>query len=60
GWHNNHHRYMNSARMGFYRGEVDLTYYVLLGLEKLGIVWNLKGVPERVLEEGREADARAR
>lgn len=59
GWHNNHHRYMNSARMGFYPGEIDLTYLTLRGLEKLGIVWNLKGVPERILEEGRQADARA-
>lgn len=56
GWHNNHHRYMNSARMGFYPREIDLTYYCLLALEKLGLVWNLKKVPERVLEEGRRAD----
>lgn len=59
GWHNNHHRYMNSARMGFYPGEIDLTYYVLRGLEKLGLVWNLKPVPERVLDEGRAADRAA-
>jgi len=57
GWHNNHHRYMNSARMGFYPREIDLTYYCLVVLEKLGLVWDLKKVPERVLEEGRRADA---
>ncbi|MBN4049588.1 acyl-CoA desaturase, partial [bacterium AH-315-N03] len=59
GWHNNHHRYMNSARMGFYPGEIDLTYYGLVVLEKLGLIWNLKQVPERILEEGRRNDANA-
>ena len=41
GWHNNHHRYQAAARNGFYWWEVDVTYYVLLGLEKLGLVWDL-------------------
>ncbi len=57
GWHNNHHRYMRSARMGFYPGEVDLTYAILRVLEKLGLVWNLEPVPARVLEEGRRPSA---
>jgi hypothetical protein len=26
-----------------------MTYYILLGLEKLGIVWDLKAPPERML-----------
>jgi len=57
GWHNNHHHYMLSARQGFYWWEVDITYYLLKGLEKVGLVWNLRDVPEEILEEGREADA---
>jgi len=43
GWHNNHHRYMSSARQGFYWWEVDVTYYVLKVFSWLGIVWDLRG-----------------
>jgi len=57
GWHNNHHHYMNAARCGFYPHEIDLTYYVLRVLEKLGLVWGLKKVPARILEHGSRADA---
>jgi len=53
GWHNNHHRYQASARNGFYWWEVDITYYVLRGLEKLGLIWDLRPVPASVLAEGR-------
>jgi len=53
GWHNNHHRYQASARNGFYWWEVDLTYYVLLGLERLGLIWDLRQPPAAVLAEGR-------
>jgi stearoyl-CoA desaturase (Delta-9 desaturase) len=49
GWHNNHHHYPLSARQGFFWYEIDITYYILLGLEKLGIVWDLKAPPERML-----------
>jgi stearoyl-CoA desaturase (Delta-9 desaturase) len=60
GWHNNHHHFPGSARNGFYWWEVDVTYYGLLALERLGIVWDLRDPPLRVLEAGREADRRAR
>ena len=53
GWHNNHHHYATAARQGFYRWEIDITYYGLLALEKLGLIWDLKQVPERILAEGR-------
>ncbi len=52
GWHNNHHRYPTSARQGFYWWEIDLTYYALLALARLGLVWDLKPVPQHVLSEG--------
>jgi stearoyl-CoA desaturase (delta-9 desaturase) len=52
GWHNNHHRYPGAARQGFFRGEIDLTYYVLRTLSKVGLVWDLRPVPLAVLEEG--------
>ncbi len=54
GWHNNHHHYQSSARQGFYWWEVDVSYYILWTMEKLGIVYDLRGVPERVYEETRK------
>jgi stearoyl-CoA desaturase (delta-9 desaturase) len=53
GWHNNHHYYPASARNGFYWWEVDVTYYMIWTFEKLGLVWNVKPVPQRVLDLGR-------
>lgn len=50
-WHNNHHRYMNSARTGFRWWELDLTYMTLRVLEIVGIVWDLHKVPPQVLLE---------
>ena len=49
GWHNNHHHFPSSARQGFFWWEVDLTYYVLRGLEMLGLVWDLQRVPDELL-----------
>ena len=46
GWHNNHHHYPASARQGFYWWEVDLAYYGLRVLSALGLVWDLRPVPE--------------
>ncbi|HJL18139.1 MAG TPA: acyl-CoA desaturase [Sandaracinaceae bacterium LLY-WYZ-13_1] len=57
GWHNNHHHYMNSARQGFYWWEIDITYYSLKLLSWVGLIWNIKEPPARVLEEGRRRDA---
>ncbi len=50
GWHNNHHYYPSSARQGFYWWEIDLTYYLLVGLQKLGLVWDLRPVPQSVVK----------
>ena len=48
GWHNNHHRYPAATRQGFFWWEIDVTYYLLLGMSWLGLVWNLQPVPARV------------
>lgn len=58
GWHNNHHRYPSSVRQGFYWWEVDLTYYGLWLLERIGLIWDLRPVPVHVLESGRSNRAR--
>jgi stearoyl-CoA desaturase (delta-9 desaturase) len=53
GWHNNHHHYAVSARQGFYWWEIDITYYALLLLARLGIVRDLRPVPEHVIHKNR-------
>ena len=50
GWHNNHHYYPNSTRQGFFWWEIDISYYTLRFMSMLGLVWNLKEVPKRVLQ----------
>ncbi|HEX2672865.1 MAG TPA: hypothetical protein VHM25_18400, partial [Polyangiaceae bacterium] len=42
GWHNNHHHDMSSARQGVTWWEVDITYYVIKLLERVGIVWSVR------------------
>ena len=51
GWHNNHHRYQSSARQGFRWWQIDFTYYVLKAFSCVGIVKDLRPVPDRVLAE---------
>jgi stearoyl-CoA desaturase (delta-9 desaturase) len=53
GWHNNHHHYPGSTRQGFYWWEVDITYYLLFVLSKLGLIWDLRPVPEHALTTNR-------
>jgi stearoyl-CoA desaturase (delta-9 desaturase) len=48
GWHNNHHHYMASANQGFFWWEIDVSYYVLRGLQAVGLVWDLRKVPDHV------------
>jgi stearoyl-CoA desaturase (Delta-9 desaturase) len=49
GWHNNHHAYQYAARQGFKWWEIDPTYYLLRGLERVGVVWDLRMPPAAVL-----------
>jgi stearoyl-CoA desaturase (delta-9 desaturase) len=46
GWHNNHHHFPGSARQGFRWWEYDVTYYVLRAMAALGLVWDLRPLPE--------------
>ncbi len=59
GWHNNHHHFPAAARNGFFWWELDITYYVLKMLAAVGIIWDLRPVPEQLLYEDR-IDAVAR
>jgi stearoyl-CoA desaturase (delta-9 desaturase) len=48
GWHNNHHHYAVSARQGFFWWEIDITYYLLKLMARVGIISDLRPVPEAV------------
>ena len=42
GWHNNHHAFPSSARHGLHRWQLDVSWWVIRGLERLGLVWNVR------------------
>lgn len=42
GWHNNHHHAPYVARQGLTPGEIDVTWYVLVALEKARVIWDVK------------------
>jgi len=46
-WHNNHHAYPGSARLGLAPGEWDPGWWVLCALERIGLVWLLR-LPEHL------------
>jgi fatty-acid desaturase len=41
-WHNNHHAFPGSARLGLNKGESDPGWWVLTVLARLGLVWGAK------------------
>ncbi|MEE8556487.1 MAG: acyl-CoA desaturase [Myxococcota bacterium] len=49
GWHNNHHFFCSSARLGFRWWEFDPTYYLIRVLERLGVVWDVRRPPPHVI-----------
>jgi stearoyl-CoA desaturase (delta-9 desaturase) len=52
GWHNNHHAFPVSARHGLRRWQIDVSWWVIRGLEKLRLVSNVK-VPDAAQLERR-------
>lgn len=41
-WHNNHHAFPGSARLGLLPGEWDPGWWVLCGFERLGLAWRIR------------------
>jgi fatty-acid desaturase len=41
-WHNNHHAFPGSARLGLDKGQSDPGWWVLTVLARLGLVWGVK------------------
>ncbi|MBC8027177.1 MAG: fatty acid desaturase [Steroidobacteraceae bacterium] len=46
-WHNNHHAFPGSAKLGINPGEWDPGWWVLSGLSRVGLVWNPR-LPEHL------------
>lgn len=40
-WHNNHHAFPGSAKLGLEKGQLDPGWWVLIGLRKIGLVTDL-------------------
>ena len=53
GWHNNHHHYPASARQGFFWWEIDISYYMILGMRFLRLVHDVRMLPPRVIDAAR-------
>jgi len=48
-WHNNHHAFPESARMGIEPNQPDPGYWILSKLENIGLVWNIT-LPREISE----------
>lgn len=53
GLQNNHHAFPGSYRHGVKWWEPDLSGWILTGLGKLGVVWNLRHPDEKTIEKAR-------
>jgi stearoyl-CoA desaturase (delta-9 desaturase) len=45
-WHHNHHAFPRSAVHGLNRFELDPSAWVIRGMERLGLVWNVVRIPQ--------------
>ncbi|MCL7026688.1 hypothetical protein MKW94_009339 [Papaver nudicaule] len=50
GWHNNHHAFENSARIGLEWWQIDVPWYLIKFLEYLGLATNVK-VPTEIQKQ---------
>jgi stearoyl-CoA desaturase (Delta-9 desaturase) len=54
GWHNNHHAFPASAKVGLTWWEYDPTWTVIRIFEKLGLVWDVKVPSKATIEQKRK------
>jgi stearoyl-CoA desaturase (delta-9 desaturase) len=53
GWHNNHHHFCGAAKQGFYWWEIDISYYGIRALSLVGLTYDIRTPPEKILEKNR-------
>ena len=51
GWHNSHHAFPTSARHGLAWWQIDVSWLVIRGMERLGLAWNIRLPSERAMAE---------
>ena len=51
-WHSTHHAWPDSARLGIEPGQADPGWWLLCGLARLGLVWDLKQPRDLVARPG--------
>ena len=47
GWHNNHHAFPTSARHGLKWWQFDLSWYIIRGMELVGLAWDVRVPSDR-------------
>jgi stearoyl-CoA desaturase (delta-9 desaturase) len=52
GWHNNHHAHPRAAINGVRAHEIDMSGWIILAMEKLGLVWNVQRPVRGPLKKG--------
>ncbi|MEZ6241928.1 MAG: acyl-CoA desaturase [Phycisphaerales bacterium] len=58
GWHNNHHAFPTSARHGLRWWQIDTSYWLIRGMEAIGLVRRVKvPTPERIESKRRKRGA---
>ena len=55
GWHNNHHAFPASAKVGFKWWQFDMTWWFLKTLSWFGIVWDLRTAEPELIKTKMEA-----
>lgn len=50
GWHNNHHHYMTSAKLGFFGWEIDPGYYLIRLLVCCRLIWGVRTPPAKQIQ----------
>jgi stearoyl-CoA desaturase (delta-9 desaturase) len=53
GWHNNHHAFPRSAFHGLNWWQIDLSAYLIVALERIGLAWNVHRVAPAAQEARR-------
>jgi stearoyl-CoA desaturase (delta-9 desaturase) len=57
GWHNNHHAFPRSAFQGLRWWQIDFSAYLIVGLERIGLAWDVHRVAPAAQEARRVTPA---
>jgi stearoyl-CoA desaturase (delta-9 desaturase) len=55
GWHNNHHTFPSSAIFGLEWWQLDPGAWLLYGLQKVGLVWDIQRPSSKMIAEKRQS-----